>query len=102
MVVIGTSRLLISKSSAETLDFKSRREITIRPDAIVLTVDAGIPNATFMTVFKFNKDITVGMIFATQVTTTYAIPCIHNVFQNTFDDGIFRRPIIVKASANIS
>jgi len=102
MVVSGTSRLLISSGSAEPLGCKSRKDKTIRLDAIVLMRDDGIANATFITVFKFNEDRMAGTTFARQVTTTYDITCMRNVVQITFDDRVFRRPIIVKASASIS
>lgn len=100
MVVSGISRLPIS--SVEALDCRFIRDRTIRFDAIVLTTDAGIANITFMAGFRFNADITVGIIFAKQVIKTYAIPCLCNVLHITFDDGVFRRPIIVIASASIS
>lgn len=99
-VVSGPSRLLMS--SAQELDFRSRKATTIRPDATVLIADAGIANITFMAVFRFNEATAAGMIFATQVIRTYVMPCLHNSFHNALDDGIFRRPITVKTSASIS
>lgn len=100
MVVSGTSRLLVS--STEALDCRSRKVTTIRLDAIVLTTDAGIANTTFMAGFRLNEAMTVGTIFAIQVIKTYVIPCLRSIFHIALDDGVFRRPIIVKASASMS
>jgi len=100
MVASGTSRLFVS--SVEAFDCRSKKVTTIRPDAIVLMADAGIANITFMIGFRFNEATTDGTIFAKQVIKTYVIPCLCNIFHIALDDGVFRRPIIVKASASIS
>jgi hypothetical protein len=100
MVVSGTSRLLVS--SVEELDCTSRKATTIRLDAIVLMADAGIANTTFMAEFRFSEATTDGTIFAKQVIRTYVIPCLRNILHIALDDGVFRRPIMVKIRAIIS
>jgi hypothetical protein len=45
---------------------------------------------------------TDGTIFAKQVIRTYVIPCLRNILHIALDDGVFRRPIMVKIRAIIS